>query len=1462
MKILFPLFILLSTFFIPLQAQEIFRTYPAAGKQAVKIETNETGFNLHLNDPENDSKTLLQLSPAGDILSSHTTPPGTLQRSYAHGFYYRIDTLQTADDTDIQYTKYDADGTQIWQRTLVMPLDNYGLRIIPTEDDNLLLGGVTQVGADSLHRIFLAKMNQNGEVLWHNIIPKWATRHDLVLGYILGLTDSNMYPLKEPSLNKIYPLKNGGYLLKNSFGYNGGGVLRLSHNWIKTDAYGNVVWTNDILVGSKNIGTPTPSTGYSELQHNFVDSYPDGSVVITYNDKIGTASYSAAPIVKYNAAGEEEYSNNWGGGHAWRKINYGGAARPDGGFFQVMYDENLHQYGIGLQRNDLTVFGFMPNPDNTGYLPDANFVLDFAQNGYYDSATSAYQSATSYHINDIIALSNTKFAICGELSGENNPNAVDRVPFFAVYDLAEECDSYEKDFVFLGEYGGHTYFAGAGALTLPEALTAAEDLGGYLVSVNSPGENAFLNSKALGGRVLTGLNDTAEEGNFVWPDGNPLNYTNFIDCYPDCEDTPESDYIALDMSTGAWNFAKPLGDIYQFVVEVECMPGAELLPDLALNAVENTPRTATPGFGFSYSAEVANLGGAAQSGDFAVNVYLSADAELSAEDVQVGTQTSDDLAINEIQSFTVQVNVPSELETGFYYLILAADSDNTIAENKETNNFLVLPDRIEVQSPGIDLAINYLYDGSQSLAVQGEDLIIPVSVSNLGSEDLSAPVKIGIFSKQGFPYLSNPAQILALDFAGEYLLEELEAGVTDTLLIPVPIPLNAEVGQSLHYYFYLDYDNQLAEIKEDNNYRTNFTSYNVTGDNFVELFTQNIQYLSGSATQETTYQFTFDVVNDGTLPAAGDFIIEAALASDIYISQYEEEVEFITVSNLQPGEVRTLTANVPVPAWKNSPGNFRPRLEVDYADVFSESNEQNNILMGTENVPINAAVNPDLRLDNLTETPDTVTQGEVFFFYFDLHNDGDELAAGDYNIKMYLRRFPYYNFHFGAEGWEEVGIIQTGNTPPGSIPGVYGGITVPEDFPAGDWHLLLLADSEADIAELNEDNNYLTVPLHVLSSAADFAWELTCPEDITVEIGNAYEATVGWDESQIFASDNCEDELTQVTLGQSEGMCPGGLFPVGTDTISYGISGFCHDTYAEATCTFLVTVDNHPIFVAEEEVSLCAGDSYEGEVYFADAVLTDTVAYADFDSVFITRINVLEVFETTLELSSCNPDDVGTYTQVLTAQNGCDSLVVTTVTYSESTEYELSASFCTGESITVNGTVYDAENPTGQEIFPDANQFGCDSILNVALTFYEVYNEEINLTLQEGEFYMGVPLFADTLIIENYLSINNCDSVVTVNIEIEPLSIRDVSEAEFELTVFPNPTDGNTVTVSLQNTSRAGRLTVYNALGQAVHQQKQADWQTITANTFALKINGLRSGTYFVTVETEGKVLTRRLTVF
>jgi gliding motility-associated-like protein len=165
------------------------------------------------------------------------------------------------------------------------------------------------------------------------------------------------------------------------------------------------------------------------------------------------------------------------------------------------------------------------------------------------------------------------------------------------------------------------------------------------------------------------------------------------------------------------------------------------------------------------------------------------------------------------------------------------------------------------------------------------------------------------------------------------------------------------------------------------------------------------------------------------------------------------------------------------------------------------------------------------------------------------------------------------------------------------------------------------------------------------------------------------------------------------------------------------------------------------------------------------------------DSLIVTTTTLLQSDTTQLIVESCNPLDTGTIQTILTNQFGCDSLVIVKVTLLESPTSNLIQNLCFGESLTINGTVYDADNPTGTDTLSATN--GCDSLVFIELFFSPPPDEEqIDTVLCEGERIIVNGIIYDAQQPNGsqvVLNQNGCDSlIITINVAFNNLNIESI----------------------------------------------------------------------------------------
>ncbi len=147
--------------------------------------------------------------------------------------------------------------------------------------------------------------------------------------------------------------------------------------------------------------------------------------------------------------------------------------------------------------------------------------------------------------------------------------------------------------------------------------------------------------------------------------------------------------------------------------------------------------------------------------------------------------------------------------------------------------------------------------------------------------------------------------------------------------------------------------------------------------------------------------------------------------------------------------------------------------------------------------------------------------------------------------------------------------------------------------------------------------------------------------------------------------------------------------------------------------------------------------------------------------------------------------DIGNTTGVVVLEgqsaNGCDSLINVDISFDSSSNAILDDLLCADQSIDILGTIYDINNPTGQDTLFGAASSGCDSIIVVNLSFEQDAESFISEMICDGDEIMiaGETFDAnnttDQIILENGAS-TGCDSIINVEVTIETISLNVTSE--------------------------------------------------------------------------------------
>lgn len=275
----------------------------------------------------------------------------------------------------------------------------------------------------------------------------------------------------------------------------------------------------------------------------------------------------------------------------------------------------------------------------------------------------------------------------------------------------------------------------------------------------------------------------------------------------------------------------------------------------------------------------------------------------------------------------------------------------------------------------------------------------------------------------------------------------------------------------------------------------------------------------------------------------------------------------------------------------------------------------------------------------------------------------------------------------------------------------------------------------------------------------------------------------------------CCIEAKELDLGSDISICQGEsvVIDAGTDFISYlWQDGSMGQTYT-AELSELVKVEaidscdnivSDSIFVSVSvmdttrvNLSGCTGDTliYRGFEY-TDAgtfSIIETVQPCDIITIltveFFNSVSV-DISESlcpgeTLEVNGEIYDDLGMYQQVLSTSSGCDSIINISISAFPDALGELSFTICNGEEITVNQENYNSSGIYTQSLTASS---GCDSLLRIEIMELPDASALVSFSICSGE---EIEVNQETYSLtgtytQNLVATSGCDSVLTIELSL------------------------------------------------------------------------------------------------
>ncbi|MBI2967456.1 MAG: gliding motility-associated C-terminal domain-containing protein [Bacteroidetes bacterium] len=258
------------------------------------------------------------------------------------------------------------------------------------------------------------------------------------------------------------------------------------------------------------------------------------------------------------------------------------------------------------------------------------------------------------------------------------------------------------------------------------------------------------------------------------------------------------------------------------------------------------------------------------------------------------------------------------------------------------------------------------------------------------------------------------------------------------------------------------------------------------------------------------------------------------------------------------------------------------------------------------------------------------------------------------------------------------------------------------------------------------------------------------------------------------------------------------------DSVSvYGIFRSIAGTYYDSSMTingcdsvFATTLIVIPVYNTPVTAAICSGDTIflSGGWQSAGGIYYDTLtAVAGCDSIVETTLSVLPVSSIQYPASICNGDSIfqypasicngdsiflqsawqttsGVFYDTLVSVNGCDSVIVTSLTVNP-TYYttDPAITICNGDSVYVYG-IFRSIAGTYYDSLITVN--GCDSVFATTLIVNLVYNTPVTEAICSGDtiFLSGSWQSAGGIYYDTLTAVAGCDSIVETTLSVLPVS--------------------------------------------------------------------------------------------
>lgn len=296
-----------------------------------------------------------------------------------------------------------------------------------------------------------------------------------------------------------------------------------------------------------------------------------------------------------------------------------------------------------------------------------------------------------------------------------------------------------------------------------------------------------------------------------------------------------------------------------------------------------------------------------------------------------------------------------------------------------------------------------------------------------------------------------------------------------------------------------------------------------------------------------------------------------------------------------------------------------------------------------------------------------------------------------------------------------------------------------------------------------------------------FCWNSGSATTADLSLRNNREEATGND----FVFDDIALEVSPLNQRtQNPSICTGQTFTVGSSV--YTQAGSYRNAFKAFNGCDSIVLTNLTVASAifkSQNPAICSGQIFQvgNKTYSQTGVFKDTLrSISGCDSIVTTSLTVLQTASKVQTAAICNGQvfqvgnknytQTGIYRDTFRAFNGCDSIVITNLTVSNTAQSSNSFTICNGKTLNFGGKTYSVSGT-----FRDTTRrVNCDSISVVTIVVLPPLSKTQDLTICQGKAvqigtktYNKTGQFRDTL-----RSVNGCDSIVTTNLTVKDISVE------------------------------------------------------------------------------------------